>query len=318
MKVEVLKQAVLKQGEKIIKRSYFDRVSGRLLDGGLAGFTLIELLVAVSISAVVSVVLYTFFGYVLTAKEGADLFSSDLARLQRALIIMQRDVDQAVQRSVRDSFGDTEEALVLEGGEGFSLTHVGWTMPPFPRGIRSEVQRVRYHLVDQNLIRTHWLTPDVTADTTERNPVETTLLENIESFEVRVAQPDLNGSPSWYSEWPPLDQQAVDVQGNPLKSDPLPTWLEVQFEHPRFGALRRIFRLVDNGADPKTLPAPQAAPGAPGAPNAAAPGQGDLSNAQDGGNQTNEGADANNNDRETNSDESTEQIIEADDEGGAQ
>lgn len=223
--------------------------------GAAKGFTLIELVVALAIFAVMATLMYSFLDGVLKAKEGQTRAGDELARLQKALILMQRDVEQAIDRPVRDTFGDSQAPVIVSNGQGFELTRLGWSMPPFTRSQRSEVQRVRYEYTDNEIVRTHWVTPDITGDESDRNPVVTPIMTDIETFEVRVAQvnPD-SGEVSWQTDWPSQQAQGFDPQGNPIAGPALPSMLEMSIEHKRFGALRRVFRIVGIGAEHATLP----------------------------------------------------------------
>jgi len=236
------------------------------------GFTLIELVVAIAISAVVATLMYSFMDSVLKTNGGHRRAGDELARLQKALIVMQRDVEQTVDRPVRDSFGDSQGPVIVNDGLGFEVSRVGWSVPPFTRSQRSEVQRVRYEFTDDEIVRTHWVTPDITADTSDRNPAVTTLLKDIEAFEVRVAQ--VNGASddvNWLRAWPPQSGQGFDPDGNPLTAPTLPDLMEVSIEHTRFGKLRRVFRIVGVGAGPTELPLRPENQGGDNAPNADSP-----------------------------------------------
>jgi general secretion pathway protein J len=208
-----------------------------------------------AISAVVATLMYSFLDSVIKNKNGLERVGDDLTRLQKAFILIQRDIEQSVDRPARDSFGDSQPAVRVVNGDGFELTRVGWSLPPFVRTQRSEVQRVRYEFRDQTLFRTHWITPDITADETDRNPVITTLLENVEAFQVRVAQRDSgSGELAWQLDWPPESGQGFDDDGNPLPAPALPALMELSIEHKRFGAMRRVLRIVGVGAEHTQLP----------------------------------------------------------------
>lgn len=231
------------------------RSAAGLTDRSNRGFTLVELVVAIAISAVVATLMYSFMDSVLKTKDGHSRAGDELAQLQKAFLLMQRDVEQTVDRPVRDTFGDTQAPVIVSNAQGFELTRIGWSMPPFTRSQRSEVQRVRYEFTEGEIQRTHWITPDITGDLNDRNPVVTSLFKDVESFEVRVAQV-VEGTDelSWQSDWPAQQGQGFDPNGNPLPPPALPTLLEVSIEHERFGALRRVFRIVGIGADHTTLP----------------------------------------------------------------
>jgi general secretion pathway protein J len=72
----------------------------------IGGFTLLELLVALAIFAVLATMAYAALNSVLTARKQVEAKSARLSALQTALMIMERDVEQAVPRGIRDEFGD--------------------------------------------------------------------------------------------------------------------------------------------------------------------------------------------------------------------
>jgi len=219
------------------------------------GFTLIELLVAMAISSIIAAVLYSFLGTVLKSKDQADLFSEDLAKLQKVLIIMQRDIEQIVNRSTRDDFGELRASFRLKGGTELDFIRTGWTLPPFVIAQRSELQQVRYFQRDDQLIRYHWIAPDITSSAA---PVETILLTDIEDFELQVAPQGGEATDTW----PPLSQVEYDSNGEPiLQRSELPSLLQVSFTHSRYGKLQRTFQLVQLGGEPQVFEDTGDAPG---------------------------------------------------------
>jgi general secretion pathway protein J len=197
--------------------------------GACRGFTLLELLVALAIFSVVAVLAYGGLGTVLEQQRLTEESAERLGVLQKTYLIIQRDMEQAVPRPVRDEFGD-QQSLLIGGASGLELTRGGW---PNPLGHpRSSLQRVGYSLEDQQLVRHSWLVLDRAQDST---PLHQTLARDISRFELRY----LDGQNSWQEQWPADDTAAAPQ--TPLLE--LPRAVEVTIEHDYFGEIRWLFRM---------------------------------------------------------------------------
>ena len=82
------------------------------------GFTLVEVLIALAITAFVSTIAYTSLSTVITGMESTRENSERAYAINRAWMIITRDLRQFVNRPVRDEFGEAEPALQL------SLIHI--------------------------------------------------------------------------------------------------------------------------------------------------------------------------------------------------
>jgi len=190
------------------------------------GFTLIELLVALSIFAVLSVMAYSGLRAVLDAREQATGLAQQLARLQMAVTVIGRDVEQSVARPVRDRFGDPLPAMV-QGGEQdavLEFTRVG-RRNPMARP-RSDLQRVAYTLKDEELYRVTWPVLD-RAQNTESH--ESVLLEKVKNIELRF----LDKQGNWNTFWPPSG-----IGANSFSE--LPKAVEVALELENWGKITRL------------------------------------------------------------------------------
>ena len=192
------------------------------------GFTLLELLVALTIFSLIAVMAYGGLQTVLNEQTRTEANAESLEALQKTYLVMQRDIEQAVPRPIRDEFGDEQGPLV--GTTLFQLTRGGWNNPVDQP--RSTLQRVGYALEERQLIRYAWMVLDRAQDS---EPVRQPLVDDIESMTVRYL--DANGN--WQDQWPPLQtgQNAVTVApGFPLA-------MEMTLEHTRFGTLVWLFQL---------------------------------------------------------------------------
>ena len=95
------------------------------------GFTLVEVLIALAITAFVSAIAYTSFSTVISGVESSQATAERVYQLNRAWMMISRDLEQFVARPVRDEFGELEPAL--QGGIAarfpLSFTRGGWHNP---------------------------------------------------------------------------------------------------------------------------------------------------------------------------------------------
>jgi general secretion pathway protein J len=208
-----------------------------------AGFTLIEVLIALAITAFVSMIAYTSLSSVLTGVERLRETTDRTYEINRAFMILSRDLRQFVNRPVRDEFGELEPAL--SGGVlarfALSFTRSGWHNPAgYPR---SNLQRVNYRLEDDALWRDTYGVLD-RAGNTEPNSVQ--LLEGVEDVQLgflgsltelqvesRGAKLDTTG---WVESWV-LDSSAPGQELQP------PVAVEISLQLQDWGEIRRLYAL---------------------------------------------------------------------------
>ena len=194
------------------------------------GFTLIELLVALLIFAIFAAIAYGGLDQVLTAKARTTREAERLSDLQTAYTWIARDIEQAVDRPIRDAYGDPAEALI-GGGTSLELTRAGWRNPA---GLtRSHLQRVAYTLEDGQLQRRYWRILDRAPDSEAH---ETMLLEGVQEMELRF----LDEQGQWQPAWP-----VTNADGNVVS---MPRAVEFSLEIEGWGRITRLFRVPD-GAD---------------------------------------------------------------------
>jgi general secretion pathway protein J len=192
------------------------------------GFTLLELLVALAIFSLIAVMAYGGLETVLNQQARTEEIAESLAALQKTYLIMQRDIEQVVPRTIRDEFGDTQAPLI--GTSLFQFTRGGWNNPA--NNPRSSLQRVGYSLEDRQLFRYSWLVLDRAQDSA---PARQPLAEDIESMQVRY----LDETGNWQEQWPPI-QAGDNPASNPLD---FPRAVEMTLKHARFGTLTWLFQL---------------------------------------------------------------------------
>ena len=149
-----------------------------------------------------------------------------MALVHRAMQIVQRDLLQLTDRSIRDSDSLVPLAPLLINTDGFiEMTRMGWRNPLKHR--RSEMQRVSYRLEDEKLIRGYWHTLDRGYDA---EPAWQTLLEDVTGVEFYV----LDSQNEEREIWPPQGQ---------LPQPAIPTAIILRIELVPFGVIERIWQV---------------------------------------------------------------------------
>lgn len=158
------------------------------------GFTLIEILIAIFIFAIISVITTGVLSTVFSTRAQTNKHTNELGQLQIAMVLIQRDIEQMVNRPVRAPNGNSIAAFI-PGGNQIEFTRIGY---PNPLGLlqRSSLQRVRYAVSGGKLIRTTWPRLDRVSNTKPNNKV---LLNNVTSLQFAYIG---NGS-TVYKSWPP-------------------------------------------------------------------------------------------------------------------
>ncbi len=198
------------------------------------GFTLLEVLVAIAILALVAVGAYQLLAGTVSTRDRGLTHERNLQALQKAEMLIQRDLLQAVARPVRDEFGDVQPGFYLPQENVMEFTRRGWRNPL--QETRSDMVRLRYSVVGGQLIRERWSALDRARASL---PEKTVLLDDIESFNLQVFA---NGT--WGKDWPLLAQMQKDK-----KSLPLPEAVEIRFTRKPWGEIRRVIPLPENDDD---------------------------------------------------------------------
>jgi general secretion pathway protein J len=193
------------------------------------GFTLLELLVALAIFGLLAAMSYGGLQAVLEQQSYTEQAAVRLGELQKVYLVMQRDIEQVVPRTIRDEFGDAQ--LPLVGNDALQFTRGGWRNPAGRQ--RSTLQRVGYAYNDEQLVRYSWSVLDRAQDS---EPLEQPLGKDIERMSLRY----LDGKDEWREQWP---DTAAAVDLDPEEIPALPMAIEVTLEHKTFGTLVWLFQL---------------------------------------------------------------------------
>ena len=197
-----------------------------------AGFTLLELLVSLAIFALLATMAYSALNTVLNARKEVEQRAARLTELQTAFMVMERDIEEAVARPVRDDLGD-EQAALKGGGVGtgvLTLTRTGWRNP---LGVaRSDLQRVDYVFNKQQLLRESWATLDRGPG---NEPYAEVLIDGVSAVDVRFMGQDRQ----WVGYWPPDSASNAQNQDAVL----MPQAIEISVDVNGWGRIVRLFRV---------------------------------------------------------------------------
>ena len=205
------------------------------------GFTLIEILVAMAIFTLIGLASTGLLTTVIDSNTLSQERFEKLQLLQRAMVTIERDIQQAVSRSVRVD-GEKRE-IVMAGGEvegsdddGIGFVRGGWHNPQLMLR-RSTLQYVAYRLRDNQLER---LYSNYVDNVIGYEPKVRVLLDEIESFKVEFLAG--NNSSSTVEEDDDI-KWSESYQGKVL-----PRAVAIEFVSKDFGLLRREFTLISGNS----------------------------------------------------------------------
>ena len=208
------------------------------------GFTLIELLVAIAITAILGVGAAIVLNSGVRTKAVIEQRADYLNEIQKSLGIIESDLSQVINRSVRNEFGDRLYAFSdLNVLTLLEFSRTGWRDPRTmlsnlnPNAeVRpsSRLQRVTYELEDDVLYRSFWRVMDRAQDS---EPWRQQLLTGIENIELRY----LSDNNEWSDQWPSLELLSnEDVD----EFQVLPKAVELVINHEVFGELTKLHLLA--------------------------------------------------------------------------
>ncbi len=183
------------------------------------GFTLLELLVAMVIFSFMSIMAYTALVNVFKSNEVITAQEVKLKKLQRSMMFIERDMRQLILRPKSSGYGKPSPAVDsgLDSEGIIEFTRAGNSNPTGL--VRSSLQRVRYVVQDEKLIRMSWNL----VDHIDAEPVAMSLLEDVESLTFKF----LNNKNSWKENW----DSAIEI----------PKAVELTLEHRDWGKIVRLF-----------------------------------------------------------------------------
>lgn len=197
------------------------------------GFTLLEILIALFIFTIVSLILVSALHNVIGLQSGAEKNAERLRTLQMTLLMMSRDIEQAVDRPILNTAGK-EEVAFIGTPRNFAFTHTGLANPTGML-LRSTLQRTGYEWNHQSLSRMTWPVLDQAPQTRSQSRV---LLTNVN--EARFSYLDQEGR--FHDYWPLAEQS----------NQTLPKAVRIYLTISPWGKLSQLY--VISAESTKTIP----------------------------------------------------------------
>ena len=203
-----------------------------------SGFTLLEVLIAIGITAMIGLGSWQILNSAIRASDHTKEKLEELKALQKTMLIISRDLQQVIPRSIRDEYGDYQPAVKTNSSfYKLEISRAGWRNPLGDP--RSGLQRVAYELNQGELVRHYWTVMDRSQDS---ESVHRVLLKDVEEFSLRF----MNSSSGWLDEWPPTsdgdnEEESVDPR---IKENRIPKAVKITLKLKQFGTVSRLYDLV--------------------------------------------------------------------------
>jgi len=210
-----------------------------------SGFTLLEILIALFIFSILSMILVGALRSVIDAHSGTEKNAERLRKLQMTLLVMSRDIEQAVNRPILNTVGKEEDAF-NGTPRGFTFTHAGYANPVATLA-RSTLQRTGYNWHDDALWRMSWSVLDQAPDS---HPHARRLLDDV--LDARFQYLDKDGR--FRDGWP--------VSGD---EQPLPRAVRVLLTLNHWGKISQLYIIPAQPS--RTVLLPPKIPGSPTDPD---------------------------------------------------
>lgn len=193
------------------------------------GFTLLEVLIALSIFAIMGLASYHLLSGETRTQQALAEHSDKHDHWQRGMMRLTQDLQQAVNRSIREDYGTRKPALIGDS-DTLTFTRQGWSNPLHQQ--RSDLQRVDYRIATAAgnlpyLQRSFWLALDRAPASQSINQQ---LLPGVEQLQLRYFHPEHK---VWVQQWPPLEEPDIG----------LPQAIEVVLSSNDYGQITRLVSL---------------------------------------------------------------------------
>lgn len=192
-----------------------------------AGFTLIELLIAMFVFTIFATLAAKGFRLIITNIKQTQTLSAQLRPIQNTLLILERDLQQTIDRPIWDENNKLIESFIADDHH-VEFTHLGAHFAD--QNHHSQLERVRYTWDEktQQWLRYHWEVLDRVENT---QPKVDILLSGVTQVKIQFRDKQKT-----YDHWPPK-------QNNDL---PFPKTIEIEFTLKNHGQLKHIFNVGGN------------------------------------------------------------------------
>lgn len=197
------------------------------------GLTLIEVMVAVIIMALIGVISYQSLDTTVRSKEVVEEHLSDLARVDRAWLLLETDLRNIVnQKIIPQGYGAGNglPPLVLANNEGeywMTLLRGGHANPL--NMIRTEMIRVGYRVEEETLWRDVWYN---LTQTDQEEARQQKIVDGVERVEVRIlsTQATSYSAGPWIDTWPSTAVTGSSNNSGGTSTVPMPHAIEVKLK----------------------------------------------------------------------------------------
>jgi general secretion pathway protein J len=186
------------------------------------GFTLLEILVALFIFAILAALMASALRTIINAVSGVERQAGQLRQLQFALLVLSRDIEQTVNRSIRNT-GGQEELALIGTHDTLSFTHMG-SANDAAGAAKSSMQRVQYVFGNGSLSRFVWPVLDQAPSTVSQGRL---LLNKLGEGRFEYLSEDNK----FYSSWPLTSQPSLS----------LPLAIRVFISIPSWGKISQLY-----------------------------------------------------------------------------
>lgn len=203
-----------------------------------AGFTLIEILTALVILAIIGSITVLGLQTAIRAQDIINQKASRLSVIQSAIIIMERDLEQIINRPVMDGNGSLLPAVMVRyagGKASLEFTRTGY-INPFSTYNRTTLQRVTYFWDGKSLLRSTWLVLDRVPGSTIQTQI---LIPHVTSFTILFMDQSRQMRPAEETPTLPTDSQQKISPPQP----PLPMAVEIDLTTEDAGTITRLIPL---------------------------------------------------------------------------
>lgn len=202
------------------------------------GFTLLEVLIALFIFTIISVILVGALRSVIDAHAGTEKSASRLRKLQFALLMISRDIDQAVNRPVLNVSGKEDPAFIGTA-RSFVFTHTGYANLT-GAATRSILGRAGYTWNEGDLWRLTW---DVLDQAPQSRPNWRKMMDKVAFARFQY----LNKEDRFVDNWP--------IEGDANQS--LPRAIKIEFTFLNWGKISQLYVIpVRTNKNTQMLPPP--------------------------------------------------------------
>lgn len=202
----------------------------------MRGFTLIEVLVAVAIFAVVAAIAYGGLNSIARTHGVLAEQQRNNAQLSGAIRRLEKDLEQALARPVRDPY-DVPQGAFVGSSLRFSLSTLA--VRTGTDGAHFRPTRVAHEFTVEGWLRSSRDVLDAAPNSVTRNRV---LLRQVERVRIRYLDDQLLPSP----QWPPVNSK--------LSPEILPRALELKFDLPGIGEITRLIPVAEPVLEQRSAP----------------------------------------------------------------